>query len=151
MRITRDDDDYEIIDGRRCLKDKRTMRVSLAMKDARRREDEEEDRRRHKVTTYDPNGRVSAVFEHDAVHLTTNTPAMVPGSRPASYVSGALDAVRRENYARQVTEAAMTMGLPGAHRPTHDATPMTFADAERLRYEAWRASVEALDYRTAGQ
>jgi hypothetical protein len=124
MRTRYDDDDaFEIVDGRRLLKDKRTTRISLL--DAERARGAGPHR--------------PACDARDAVRLADNTPAVVPGSRPASYTTTSLDEARKISFAIEATRAAMSRGFVDGARPRHD-TPLSMQDAERLRYDAWAAS-----------
>lgn len=135
----------DAFDERGLLKDGRTARVTMAMRDAART-DEDEERRRHHVVVYDPQGRISATYEHDAaaahaVRLADSTVKAPIGSRPGSYTSAALDQARRECVALAITDNALSR--PPSDRPGHSA-PLSFADAEKIRHDAYQQSVREL-------
>jgi hypothetical protein len=153
MPRVRDDDDFELIDGVRCLKDGRTMRVSLLdARKARTRDDngngDDERRRKHKATSYDPQGRVTGTYEYDGrdqreqmlrvADSSIAAPNTAPpiGSRPMSITSGALDAARRENHVLSTVLDAMSRGP--ATRPQHEP-PRTMAECDSIRRTAYDA------------
>jgi hypothetical protein len=116
-----DDDDFVLIDGVRCLKDGRRLRVS--MMDATRAR--------------------TATISHDARPAVGSVAAPF-ASRPGFITSDALDQARRESLAIETTRRALDNGLPAAGRPTHDTSTMSFADAQKIRDVAYAQMCDEL-------
>jgi hypothetical protein len=121
-----DDDPQNPYDCNGLLKDGRTVHVRFRDAErARNGEDDDDERRhRHKVTTYDPMGRLVATYEHDALRASPNqlfdSTGRLVAARPGFVGTAASQRIRDEAYQqskRELSDAWKQPSIPAGAYP----------------------------------
>jgi hypothetical protein len=142
------------------LKDGHRLRVPMQFRDSAGRVivDEDEARRRHRMTMYDPQGRVQAEYiEHDAMRVDRNrvydSGGALVAARPGFVGTAASERIRRDAYEASKQELRDAWKAPSAPPPAAPAPPaaprnprqpISVADAQAIRDAAYREMCDEL-------